>query len=167
MPAPIDPNLKAQIKRAYVNSKLTPTELAGQFEVSDRTIQNWVKHERWDAERTAEALVAQNVIDIESARQPRPNPQRLRNHNAEVMSSIEIINQSIADLYGDLGEAVGKDKAAIANSLRGLLEYREKLQPPTLDDLANLVIEQLDKWDLSARDFALHLKKRQEERKRA
>jgi hypothetical protein len=167
MPAPTDPKLKAQIKRAYVNSKATAVELAERFGVSDRSIQNWAKNEHWDAEREANSVVSGNVIDLESARQPRENPRSVRRGNPQGMSSIEVVNEAIADLYGDLSNAVGKDKAAIANALQRLIEYRDKLQPPTLDDLANLVIEQLDKWQLSPRDFAIHLKQRQEERNRA
>lgn len=168
MPAPIDPKLKAQIKRAYMNSNLTPADLAKQFGVSDRSIQNWAKTEHWDAERTAEALVSQNVVSIETARQPRENPRSIRRVTPEDLPSIDIVNQAIADLHGDMASAINpKDKAAIANALRGLLEYREKLQPQSVDDLANLVIDQLEKWSLSARDFAIRLKERQEERKRA
>lgn len=137
MPAPIDPKLKAQIKRAYVSSKLTPEELASKFNVSARSIQGWAKNEHWNAERTAEALVADNVVNIESARQPRPS----RRFSASELNSIDVVNQAIADLYADLGGAMGKDKAALANALRGLLEYREKIEPPTVVDLVKRAIE--------------------------
>jgi hypothetical protein len=171
MPAPIDPNIKAAIEEAYINSTLTPIELAEQFEISDRTVRNWAKEGGWDAKRTAKSLIAKNIVEFAPrAGIPVPkasNPQRVRNHNPEIMSSIEIINHSIVDLYGDLGGAVGKDKAAIASALQRLVEYRDKLQPPTLDSLCDLVVEQLDRWKLTEMDFALRFKQRQEERKRA
>jgi hypothetical protein len=162
MPAPTDPNLKAAIEQAYINSKFSPKELSEKFDgaVSDRTIERWAKDSGWEAKRTAA-----KVINLDTNRTPRENPRSIRRAYPE--NTLEILNEAISDLYGDLGHVVGKDKAAIANSLKGLLEYREKLQPPTIEDLAALVIEQLDKWQLSPRDFALHLKQRQEERNRA
>lgn len=164
MPAPIDPNTKAAIEQAYINSNLTPAELAEQFDVSDRSIKNWAKEGGWDAKRKAS-----KIIQLDTARQsqPRENPRSIPRINPDELPSIEIVNQAIADLHGDMANAIAKDKAQIANALRGLLEYREKLQPSSVDDLANLVIDQLEKWGLSARDFAIRLKQRQEERKRA
>lgn len=136
MPAPIDPKLKAQVKRAYVNSKMTPADLAKQFGVSDRSIQNWAKNEHWDAERTA-----QNVIDLETARVPRERPpSRVR---AGADDALSIADTVISDLQGELvrGDVTAKDKAAVANSLKAWVEFRRKLKPPTVADLVELAIE--------------------------
>jgi hypothetical protein len=134
MPAPIDPNLKAQIRRAYVNSRLSPQELADKFGVSDRSVQNWAKAENWDAERTAEKV-------IEFARQPRSERPSIRGV-IDPSNAIAIADLAIKDLQVLLidSDMSGKDKAAISNSLRQWLEYREKLQPKTAADLADQVI---------------------------
>ncbi len=136
MPAPTDPNLKAAIEQAYINSKLSPKELSEKFDgaVSDRTIERWAKDGGWEAKRTAA-----KVINLDTNRTPRENPRSIRRAHPE--NTLEILNDAIATLYADLGSSVGKDAAAIANSLKGLLEYREKLQPPTASDLVKRAIE--------------------------
>jgi transposase-like protein len=163
MPAPIDPNLKIQIRRAYANSKATPAELSAQFDVSERSIQNWVKAEGWDAERKA-----QNVIDFarppREAREERP----LIRSVASSQDPIEIAEMIIKDLQGEMViEASGREKAAVANALKAWVEYREKLQPTTVEALAELVVERLAAGRLSVRDLVVALKARSEDSKRA
>jgi transposase-like protein len=135
MPAPIDPKLKAQIRRAYVNSKLTFGELAKQFDVSDRSIQNWAKAENWDAERKAE-----NVIEF--ARQPKQErpPVRTRVNSDDALAIADLI---ISDLQGEMarGDVTAKDKASVANALKAWVEYRRKIHPPTVAELVELAIK--------------------------
>lgn len=141
MPRKIDDRIRNSAGETYAKTELTLQEIAKKFKVSDRTVQTWSSEDNWELQRTAHREInkPQNVVAIESARQPRENPRSIRRAHPE--NTLEILNDAIAELYGDLGHAVGKDKAAIANSLKGLLEYRQKINPPTVADLVELVIE--------------------------
>jgi transposase-like protein len=163
MPAPIDPNLKSQIRRAYANSKATPAELSEQFGVSERSIQNWVKSEGWDAERKA-----QNVIDFaRPLREPREERPPIRSVPTS-QDPIEIADTIIKDLQGEMvANMPGRDKASVANAIRAWVEYREKLQPTTVEALAELVVQRLAAGRLSVRDLVQALKARSEDSKRA
>lgn len=162
MPAPTDPKLKDAIKTAYVNSNLSTDQLAEQFNVSDRTIERWIASEKWHLDRKAN-----NVIELASRPKTEHPPIRAR-AVVDADSPIEIANLTISDLQGMMVSGMpGKDKAAIANSLKAWVEYREKLKPRTIEQLADQVIAQLEQWQLSPRDLAIALKQRQEATKRA
>lgn len=139
MPAPTDPNLKAAIEQAYINSNLSSKELSEKFDgaVSDRTIERWAKDGGWEAKRTAS-----KIINLDTTRQPQPrqNPRPTRDLSDD---PFEIANTVIADLQGDMARSdmPAKDKAAIANSLKSWVEFRRKLKPPTVADLVELAIE--------------------------
>lgn len=141
MPRKIDDRIRNSAGETYAKTDLTLQEIAKKLKVSDRTVQTWSSEDNWELQRTAHREInkPQNVVAIESARQPRENPRSIRRAHPE--NTLEILNDAIAELYGDLDHAVGKDKAAIANSLKGLLEYREKLQPPSASDLVKRAIE--------------------------
>ena len=112
MPAPIDPNLKAQIKRVYVSTKLSDGEIAEQFGVSDRSIGNWAKAENWDAERKA-----QNVIEF--ARKPKESEPATARIVPTSENPLEIATMTIKDLQGEMATNIGgRDMAAIAKELR-------------------------------------------------
>jgi hypothetical protein len=66
-----------------------------------------------------------------------------------------------------VSEMGGRDKASVANALRSWVEYREKLQPTTVEALADLVVQRLAAGRLSVRDLVLALKARSEDSKRA
>ena len=153
MPAPIDPNIKAAIRRAYIESKLSPAELASQFGVSDRSIQNWAKAEGWDAERKA-----QNVIEF--SRRPK-DATAIPRAIAAGNDPREIAEMVIADLQGELAtDMSGQNMAAISKELREWIKYREELsQPKTAADFA----DQLLASGVSIREFVRILKERQAE----
>jgi transposase len=149
MPAPIDPTLKAQIRRVYVTTKLSEQEIANQFGVSDRSIRNWAKDENWEAERKAE-----NVIEF--ARKPKqPETVRIVPTSED---PLEIATMTIKDLQGEMASDVGgRDMAAIAKELREWVKYRDELlKPKTAEGFA----DQLIASGVSIREFVQLLKQR-------
>jgi hypothetical protein len=169
MPRKIDDRIRNLAGETYAKTELTLPQIAKKFKVSDRTVQTWSTEDHWEAQRTAQKSIApQNVIDF--ARQPKAETTPLIRSRAaiKVDNPIEIANTVIKDLQGEMVAGMpGKDKASVANALKAWVEYREKLQPVTVEDLADQVIQKLHDWNLSARDFAIALKNRAEGNKRA
>jgi hypothetical protein len=152
MPAPIDPAIKSQVKRAYV-AGATIADLAEKFKISERSIERWSAAEHWDAERKAD-----NVIEM--VRQPqahRPPPAR----DVKLLAdAVEIADRTICGLEAELANCRGKDYASVASCLRAWVEYRDKIRPVTLDQLIDKVVQTLGEWELSPTDFVKGLRDR-------
>jgi hypothetical protein len=152
MPAPIDPKVKEQIRRVYVSTSMSDREIGDKFGVSDRSIANWAKDGGWDAARKAEKVLSENVVQFSGRTRERLSIRDAAQSN----DPITIANDVIADLQGEMRAGMpGKDKAAVANALKGWVEYREKLQPPTVADLAARAIE----LNIRPEEFLSELKK--------
>lgn len=151
MPAPTDPKIKEQIRRAYVHGAAV-VDLAQQFEISDRTIERWIDKEGWDAERKAEKAIKKVV---EFARPPKEKEAPVRIVPSSDRPD-EIATTTIKDLQADMVvEMSGRDKAALSKELREWCRYREELQQPrTAADFA----EQLRAAGVSVREFVQALK---------
>lgn len=166
MPAAIDPKLKSAIKRAYVESGLSPDSLATQFGVSERSIWLWIKKDGWDADRKA-----QKVIDF--ARRPSPPPPRSETNSgaqSETTSArgmaaggdpITIAEATIRRLQDQMADDMpGRDISAIAKELREWLKYRTELKKPrTAADFADALIAS----GVPVREFVRVLRDRQAE----
>lgn len=137
MPRKIDDRIRKLAGDTYAKTDLTLSQIAKKFKVSDRTVQTWSSEDTWELQRSAHQAMnkPQNILEFA----PRENPRSIRRAHPE--DTLEILNDAISTLYADLGASTGKDAAAIANSLKGLLEYRRKIKPPTVADLVELAIE--------------------------
>jgi hypothetical protein len=156
MPAPIDPAIKSQIERAYV-AGVSIADLAKKFKVSVRAIEGWSAKEHWEAKRKAN-----NVIDI--AQRPKPEPKLERPPTAReskgASEAVEIADRVIFGLEAELANSHGKDYAAVANCLKGWVEYRDRIRPVTLEQLIDRVVITLSEWKLSPVDFVKGLRDR-------
>ena len=154
MPAPTDEAIVRQVKRAYLQGVPIVT-LAKNFNVSTKSIERWRDKEGWDAERTAN-----NVIDL-TQKHSRPSPPPAPKADRGDAEALTIANEMIAHLRGEMATGMaGKDMAAVSNTLRSWLIYREDIQPRTVDDLVRMVAVQVGKWDLSITDFVKALRDR-------
>lgn len=152
MPAPIDPAIKSQIRRAYV-AGATIADLAKKFEVSERSIERWSANEHWDAERKAD-----NVIEM--VQRPKvERPPTIRDSKS-AGDTIEIADRTICGLEAELANCRGKDYASVASCLRAWVEYRDKIRPVTLEQLIDKVVQTLSEWELSPADFVKGLRDR-------
>jgi hypothetical protein len=156
MPTPIDPAVKSQIKRSYM-ANVSVEEIARTFGVGQRSIERWIAAEDWATEKKAN-----NVIDLTNRPKPgRSRPPMVRRDKEGEMSAVEIANNAIADLYGEMARGLeGRDKAAVANCLRAWVEYRERIRPATIEGLVEQVVLSLSEWGLSPVDFAKALRDR-------
>jgi hypothetical protein len=155
MPAPIDPAVKSQIKRSYM-ANVPLDEIAKTFGVTQRSIERWIS-DGWAAEKKAN-----KVIDLNNRPKPeRPRPPLVRREQEGEMSAVEIANNAIADLFGEMSSGLeGRDKAAVANCLRAWVEYRERIRPATIEGLVEQVVLALSEWGLSPVEFAKALRDR-------
>ena len=118
-----------EVKRAYLMSGKSLAAIALEFGVSQRSIERYSAEQDWAKSR--EQATA-------SKPSPKPRPQRSQ---AE-LDQMTVIESAIADLSAGIADADTpiKSKEAAATALIRLLEYREKLQPPTAADLAERAI---------------------------
>lgn len=143
------PEIKAAIKAAYLGSKITPTaavrQIAAEFNLNARTIWGWISKESWDLEKQTQKIIN---FDANKTREPRQ-----RRSDAPI-DQLEIIENAIRDLRDDLSVAEGREKAQIANALKGLLEYHGKLKPMSARELATRVVD----LGISPAEFVAELK---------
>ncbi len=118
------------IKRAYLASGESYAAIATRFDVSERAVEKRASEEGWARSRT------EIHAEVRPAPKPRPIPAR------GTVDEISVLENAIADLSAGIadGETPIKSKEAAATALVRLLEYREKLMPPTAADLAERAI---------------------------
>ena len=159
MPKAVDPDLKEQIRIAYISTGLNAEDLSrkfsnDKFSVTSRTIRNWITVDKWDFMRQAT-----NVIELEKA----PKRERIIARAAERgKASLDICELVISDLMTEIthGDIQHKDKAAIANSLKQWVEFRNKLKPQTIEEVVDLLVVQLVEWKLSPGALVTELRSR-------
>jgi hypothetical protein len=144
MPQKIDPKIQAAVKIAYTQSKLSSTAavkaIGKEFKISDRKIWQWIKDEGWENDRSIERLnnppePPPKVEKVIAAYRPAPR-------EAGPINQLEIVERAIGDLTAEMaGQEFARDKAQIANALKGMLQYHAVLKPKTAKELALQVVE--------------------------
>lgn len=146
------------------------SDIARKLDVARRTIQRWKDEGGWEAIKST-LPTTPKVIPIAS--KPKPvnndppphrNPPSLRT-KADSKDSIAIAEEVIQDLQTELvgvGDTPlsGRNRAALANCLKVWVEYRDKLQPKTAADLAEMAIA----LGISPVEFMNELKRQWEKR---
>lgn len=147
--------------------------IANLLKKSRRTIERWINDGNWrDLKSANKAVEPAKVVSLPKrleSRNEKPD-ERIRvptRKQIEAMSDLDVIETAIADLYASLPNAEDKSKGGMAAALVRLIEFKQKLNPPTIEEFADQIIDRLDEWKLSPRDLAIALKQRQEGRKRA
>jgi hypothetical protein len=175
MPRKIDDRVRNLAGETYAKTELTLAEIAKKFKVSDRTVQTWSGADHWEEQRTAhqESNSSKKVIDLASRQPSQPKQERPGRRRVEGLADgiddLAAIEEAIAELSASLvsNDTPATALGSIATALGRLIDQKRKLKPETVEDLAELVIQRLLDWNLSARDFAIALKNRAEGNKRA
>lgn len=169
MPRKIDDQVRTLAGETYAKTELTLPQIAKKFKVSDRTVQTWSGADHWEEQRTAHRESNPKVIDLTTRQPKQDRPPRRRAEELEGIDDLAAIEAAIAELSASLVSDLTPATAlgSIATALGRLIEQKRKLKPETVEDLAELVIQRLLDWNLSARDFAIALKNRSEGSKRA
>ena len=166
-------------KKELAKSKYVAGEeivaIAEAIGVDRKTIQRWIKASEgtdtdWrklrEANETTKTPKPPKLLVLPQRKEPVDQHVRQR-PRTEGMTDLEIIETAIADLYASLPNADDKSKGGMAATLVKLIEFKQKLNPPTIEEFADQIIDRLNEWNLSPRDLAVALKQRQEGRKRA
>jgi hypothetical protein len=156
MPQKIDPKIKQAVKTAYIQSKLSSTAavkaIGAEFKISDRKIWQWIKDDGWETDRSIERL--------NNPPEPVPVPEKVRPYlrprgEGGPVNQLEIVEDAIRDLTAEMaGQEFARDKAQIANALKGMLQYHAVLKPKTAKELALQVVE----LGISPAEFVAELK---------
>jgi hypothetical protein len=156
MPQKIDPKIQAAVKIAYTQSKLSSTAavkaIGKEFKISDRKIWQWIKDEGWENDRSIERL--------NNPPEPVPVPEKVKPYlrprgEGGPVNQLEIVEDAIRDLAAEMaGQEFARDKAQIANALKGMLQYHAVLKPKTAKELALQVVE----LGISPAEFVAELK---------
>jgi hypothetical protein len=157
---------KALAKAQYITGS-TPQVISEGIDVSKRTVERWAAendHE-WNKLRSAHqssqpgnaqpVIRASKVVDFRR-REDEPGDEA-EFAVVEADDPLAIADSLIAILQQELSRPMlGRDRATIANSLRAWVDLRRKLSPPTIGELADLVIE----LNVSIPEFVTELKAR-------
>lgn len=157
MPQKLDPKIQAAAKIAYTQSKLSSTAavnaIAAEFKISSRKIWQWIKDEGWEHDRSIERL-------NNPPPPPVPVPEKVKRYlpprgEGGPIDQIKIVEDAIRDLTAEMsGMEFARDKAAIANALKAMLQYHAVLKPKTAKELALQVVE----LGISPGEFVAELK---------
>lgn len=140
--------------RFIVNESIQ--SIADALGVSRRTVERWADEGKWRDLRQSNDNVVQigaiaNVNRAQAQAKSIPRSKR----KVDDFDALEMVDDAIAVLSGALhGDVDPRAIGGIANSLRGLLEYRRKLCPPTAGEL----VEQAIALGLSPAEFARELR---------
>lgn len=129
---------------------VTISDIARKLDVARRTIQRWKDEGDWEGIKdalpttTKVISIASKPKPVNTDSTPHRNPPSLR-VKADSKDSLSIAEEVIQDLQSELigvGDTPlnGRDRAALANCLKAWVEYRDKLQPKTAADLAEMAI---------------------------
>jgi transposase-like protein len=149
---------KDQAKALFLNGE-TIQAIADRFDISRRTVERWADAGNWREEKEQQS----NVVPLAKPKQPKlatHPPVRVPLRRSEGLDDLEVIEGAIAELAAALPDADDKSKGGIANALRGLVEYKRKLRPPTATELAQQVIE----LGISPTEFVRELKEKWQHR---
>lgn len=141
------------IEAAYLNSGHSLEEIAAQFGVSERAIKGKAAEGSWSARRKA-----QKVVPIGEAKklQPQPEsthdrPRTRQQRERQQIDEVAILESAIVSLDLVLAGMSGggmddrpidtRGIGSVAGALVKLLEYRRKIEPPTVAALAEMAIE--------------------------
>jgi transposase-like protein len=156
---------KIQAKQALLAGE-TIASIAARLGVNRRTIERWADDGAWREQKQA-----QNVVPIGEAKskQPKPKPvnthptpchePRVRRREQGEIDELEMIELALADVSTAMSTASSEDLrslGSLAGALCKLLEYRRKIKPPTVVDLAEQVIA----LGISPSDLVAELKTR-------
>jgi transcriptional regulator with XRE-family HTH domain len=157
---------KAIAKAQYIVGSV-PRDIAAAIGVSKRTVERWAAENdrEWDKLQSAhEASQSGNAQPV--TRSPKVVECRRREDEPEDEAEFAVVDADdplaiadniIAILQQEFSRPMlGRDRATIANSLRAWVDLRRKLSPPTVGELADLVIE----LNVSIPEFVAELKAR-------
>ena len=144
------PQDKKKQAEALFMQGVTISDIARKLDVARRTIQRWKDEGGWEDIKdtlptTSKVIsIASKPKPVNTDPTPHRNPPALRDR-ADSKDSLSIAEEVIQDLQAELvgtGETPlnGRDRAALANCLKAWVEYRDKLQPKTAADLAEMAI---------------------------
>jgi len=140
--------------RFIVNESIQ--SIADALGVSRRTVERWADEGDWrtlrqNNDNVVQINAAANVNRAQTQAKSIPRSKR----KVDDIDALEMIDDAIAVLSGALhGDVDSRAIGGIANSLRGLLEYRRKICPPTAGEL----VEQAIALGLSPAEFARELR---------
>jgi hypothetical protein len=127
-----------EIKKAYLEEAETYASLALRFGVGKSTIEARASAEGWAALKKGKDSGVSR-----SAFQGTPQKPQIRARSLTVQSidEIEIIQDAITKLSGDLHVAEPKSAEGVAGAIAKLVELHNRLVPKTASDLADMAIE--------------------------
>jgi hypothetical protein len=133
--------------------------IADSLQVSRRSVERWAEKGNWRNLREVNGSTPPVVGVIQNSKfKIQDAPSEVVDFEIEEPENpLAIANSVISTLQQELARPMhGKDRATIANSLRSWVELRRKLSPPTVGELADLVIE----LNVSIPEFVTELKAR-------
>lgn len=145
---PKSPESPKSIARRYFLAGHPIGEIAAQCGVSRRTIERWIKAEDWRS-----ILDAGNVIALI---QSEPAEKRLKRQ--QKIDKLALVEAALLDVSDAMNVAKKTDLRALgslASSLVKLMEFHQKLQPPTAAEVATLALE----LGIPPSEFVAELKK--------
>jgi hypothetical protein len=138
--------------------------IADALAISRRTVERWANDGAWRELREKNGSL--EAVPAVAPRKPKVLEFRRREDEpdgeidfavVEADDPLAIADNIIVILQQELARPMlGRDRATIANSLRAWVDLRRKLSPPTVGELADLVIE----LNVSIPEFVTELKAR-------
>ena len=150
---------KDQAKALFLNGE-TIQAIADRFNISRRTVERWADGGNWREEKEQQSNVVPLAKPKQQPKLTTHPPVRAPLRRSDSIDDLEVIEGAIAELSASLPDSPVMSKGSIANALRGLIEYKRKLQPPTAADLAQQVID----LGISPAEFVAELKERWQHR---
>jgi hypothetical protein len=143
---------KELAKARYIVGE-SPSTIAPKLGTSARTIQRWAEDGGWETLRQNNDKVVQinAAATVSKAQAIARSPRKAQRD----FDALELVDDAIAILSGSMhGDVDPRAIGGIANSLRGLIEFRRKLCPPTAAEL----VEQAIALGISPAEFARELR---------
>jgi transposase-like protein len=140
------------VKAQYITGE-SSAAIAAKFGMNARTVQRWANEGNWDKLRQNNDKVVQinAAATVGKAQAVARAPRKTQRD----FDALELVDDAIAILSGSMhGDVDPRAIGGIANSLRGLIEFRRKLCPPTAADL----VEQAIALGISPAEFARELR---------
>lgn len=126
------------IKKAYFEEAETYASLALRFGVGKSTIEARASAEGWAALKKSKDS---GVSRVPFQGTPQKPQIRTRTQSIQGIDEIEIIQDAITKLSGDLHGAEPKSVEGVANAIAKLVELHNRLLPKNASDLADMAIE--------------------------